>query len=490
MNFIKNKINSIKTLSPTVKSAMVYTFAGLFTRGLSIITVPIFTRLMSTAEIGTINVYNSWYAMLSVIGTLSLTSGGFMVAMKEYPNKRNEYTSSVLTITTLMAAIMTVVYILFPSYWNSFFNLPGDLVVLMLIGLYVGPARDFWLSKQRYEVKYKSVAIFTLGSAILGTGLSVIGVLIASQIHLGNIDRVRLYSNYIIVYGAAFVIFILLFIKGKTGFNKEYWSFSLKLSIPLIGNSLAGQVLSVSDRTMISSMVGKSAVGIYGTLYNVSSLSTIVWSSLNNSFVPYMFSNMETKEGRNKIKKYVNYILIAYAIVALGLTLLAPEVVRVLATDEYYAAIYIMPPIAAGIFLNALGNLYSNILLYYKKTQCIMIATSVAAVVNVLLNLICIPIYGYQAAAYTTLVSYVIMAIIESIVVLYVEKNELNGHFSSLYSNKLLFGICIVLIILCLMCNLIYESLLLRWGIVLGGVMITFICRKKIKRLISIIKNR
>lgn len=134
----------------------------------------------------------------------------------------------------------------------------------------------------------------------------------------------------------------------------------MKLSIPLIGNSLAGQVLSVSDRTMISSMVGKSAVGIYGTLYNVSSLSTIVWSSLNNSFVPYMFSNMETKEGRNKIKKYVNYILLAYAIVALGLTLLAPEVVRILATDEYYAAIYIMPPIAAGIFLNALGNLYSN----------------------------------------------------------------------------------------------------------------------------------
>lgn len=486
---IKKYIDKMKTLSPTIKSATVYTFAGLFTRGLSVITVPIFTRLMSTAEIGTISVYNSWYSMLSVIGTLALTSGGFMVAMKEFPDDRDRYTSSVLSITTLMAVFMTVIYVLFPDYWNSFFNLSGDLVVLMLVGLYVGPARDFWLSRQRYEVKYKSVAIFSLGTAVLGTGLSILSVVLASHFDIGNLDRIRLFSNYTVVYGSALVVFIYLYLKGRTGFNKYYWTFSLKLSIPLVGNNLATQVLSVSDRTMIDNMVGKSAVGIYGTLYNISSLSTIIWTSLNNSFVPYMFSNMETDKGRKNIRKYINYILIVYAVIALALTLLAPEVVRIMATDEYYEAIYIMPPIAAGVFLNAMGNLYSNVLLYYKKTQYIMIATSIAAVLNVGLNFVFIPMYGYQAAAYTTLVAYIVMAVIESVIVIHVEKKQLNDDTDCLYNNKLLFTICGGLLALCLMCNLIYGIAILRWGVVILGTIIAFVIRGKIRHLLFAIKK-
>ena len=417
-----NKLKAIRNMSPVAKAALVYTFAGLATRGLSIITVPIFTRIMTTAEIGTINVFNSWYAMLSVVSTLSLTSGGFMVGMKDYSDRRDQYTSSVLTITTLMALIITGVYLGAKEFWNGIFDLPTDLVLLMLIGLFVSPARDFWLSRQRYEVKYKGVVMVSLGTAILGTVLSVVCVMTANKCGIPNVDRIRLYSNYLVVYGVALVFFIGIFKKGKTLFNKEFWMVSLKLSIPLIGNSIASQVLSVSDRMMINSLVGKAAVGIYSTLYNVSTLSMIVWSAMNNSFVPYMFQNMESEEGRLNIKKNVNYILLGYAVVALGMTLLAPEIVRILATEEYYEAIYLMPPIAAGIFLISLGNLYSNILLYYKKTQYILIATIVAAALNVSLNALLIPIYGYQAAAYTTLAAYIVMAVIEAVVANGVEK--------------------------------------------------------------------
>lgn len=67
-----------------VKAAVVYTMASVFSRGLSMITVPIFTRIMSTSEIGMVNLYNSWYSLLSVIATLSLTSGGFQAAMKDF----------------------------------------------------------------------------------------------------------------------------------------------------------------------------------------------------------------------------------------------------------------------------------------------------------------------------------------------------------------------------------------------------------------------
>lgn len=81
MNKLTEKIRDIPN---GIKSGIVYTFSTLFTRGLAIITVPIFTRLMTTDQIGLVNLYNSWYSMISVIATLSLTSGGFQLAMKEF----------------------------------------------------------------------------------------------------------------------------------------------------------------------------------------------------------------------------------------------------------------------------------------------------------------------------------------------------------------------------------------------------------------------
>ena len=70
---IKNLVKRFNTLSVTAKAAMAYTIAGLVTKGLSIITVPIFTRIMTTAEIGVINIYHSWASMLITIISLALT---------------------------------------------------------------------------------------------------------------------------------------------------------------------------------------------------------------------------------------------------------------------------------------------------------------------------------------------------------------------------------------------------------------------------------
>ena len=80
--------------------------ASVFSRGLSMITVPIFTRIMSTSEIGMVNLYNSWYSLLSVIATLSLTSGGFQAAMKDFEGERDQYQSAVLTLTSMMAIVL------------------------------------------------------------------------------------------------------------------------------------------------------------------------------------------------------------------------------------------------------------------------------------------------------------------------------------------------------------------------------------------------
>ena len=245
------------------KSAIVYLFATVFTRGLAIITTPIFTRIMTTDQVGVVNLYSSWYSMITVVSTLALTSGGFSIALREFEKERDQYVSSVLSLTSIVAIGLALLYFVAPSFWNNITGLPTHLMILLLIGLLVAPARDFWLSRQRFEYRYKLSGTMTVLSAVAA-------VLYANSIGFSDIAGVRLFANYSIIYGVAFVIWLSIFLKGRCFYSSKYWKFSLQLSLPLIGYSIASQILSVSDRLMISKMVGNSAVGIYSTLYTVS----------------------------------------------------------------------------------------------------------------------------------------------------------------------------------------------------------------------------
>jgi len=473
--------SKIKKIPVEVKSATVYTFSTLFSRGLAIITVPIFTRLMSTSQIGIVNLYNSWYSMISAIATLSLTSGGYVVALREYENDRNGYQSSVLSLTSIIAVLLAITYFVNPTFWSRVLGLPKGLIVLMLIGFLFAPARDFWLARQRYEYKYKLSGIVMMGSALLASVLSILVVVKLSKIDVTIVAEGRLYSNYIIIYGVSAVIWIYTFFKGRTFVDKEYWKLSLALSLPLVGYSISSQILTVSDRMMISQMVDNSAVGIYSTLYTVSSLSLLVWQAVHSSFVPYIFRNIE--KDNSGIKRVSAQLMTFYAVVAILMTFLAPEIVKILATKEYYEAIYIMPPIAAGVFFTSFANLYSDIAVYYKKTKYVMYPAIIAAVSNLVLNYIFINLYGYMAAAYTTLFSYILFALFQGIWARKICK-EHEIKTGTIYNDKFMIMLAIITTAISLIGILFYRHTFLRYcAIVILGVIIVFVGRKVMKTI-------
>ena len=444
------------------KSAIVYLFATVFTRGLAIITTPIFTRIMTTDQVGMVNLYSSWYSMITVVSTLALTSGGFSIALREFEKERDQYVSSVLSLTSIVAIGLALVYSISITFWNDVTGLPTHLMLLLLFGLLVAPARDFWLSRQRFEYRYKLSGTVTVFSAIFASGLAVAAVLYANNIGYSDIASVRLFANYFIIYGVAFIIWLSIFLQGRCFYSSKYWRFSLQLSLPLIGYSIASQILSVSDRMMISKMVGNSAVGIYGTLYTVSSLSLMVWMAINSSFEPYLYQNMENP--KSKIKKLSMSMLGMYSLAAILLVYLAPEIVRILATEEYYKGIYIMPPVAGGVYFIAVSNLYSDILVYLKRTKLIMVSSAIAATLNVILNYIMIETYGYMAAAYTTLLSYVVMAVLLSIWA----NREFKKHITEVdfvYDNKIILAMSIVTLVISLFAISVYDYRIVRYTV-------------------------
>ena len=164
------------------------------------------------------------------------------------------------------------------------------------------------------------------------------------------------------------------------------------------------------------------------------------------------------------------------------MTFLAPEIVQILATEEYYEAIYIMPPIAAGVFLTCVSNMYTNVLIYYKKTQYIMLAAIIAALSNVILNFIFIRKYGYMAAAYTTLFAYIILSAGQGICARMV-CDKVRGKQNTVYNDNAIALMALITIIISLSGLVFYENRLLRYIAVAIELLVTiFLVTKVLQR--------
>ena len=165
---------------------------------------------------------------------------------------------------------------------------------------------------------------------------------------------------------------------------------------------------------MITWLADSSQTGIYSLVYNFSMIATVITTSLEGVWVPWFYKKLEEKSLKEiniVAKDYIN--LMTYCLI--GVIMVGPEVIKILASYTYWEGIKIIPPVVISNFIIFAYTLYVNIEHYHKKTKGITANTVIAAVTNIILNFLFIPKFGYVAAAYTTLVSYLVSFILHSV---------------------------------------------------------------------------
>lgn len=469
--------NKVKYMSIEAKASIGYVIAALLSKGLSIVTLPVFTRVLTTADMGVVSTYTSWFNILYTVVTLSLTTASFNVAMIEYPDKRDKYQAVCLQISSISAGCFAIIYGIFYVYINKFTTLTVPLFLIQLILFFVNPALDSWYARQRYEYKYKSVVYVSVTVSVLSTVLAIIAIYLAKKVGIKSLGEVRIISQNIIIIIVSLFFFYKILRKGKLGLDKSMALFSLRLSVPLIIHSLAKNILDTSDRLMIAKICGDSDAGIYGTVYTISLLALIVWNAINSAIIPLLFEYLKNNNIQS-IKKLSNAILLLFSGVTIVTALLAPEVLALLTTKEYMEAVYLMPAVIGGVYMTALYGLYGNFLIYAKKTELVMLSTIIVAILNLVLNYVGINQYGYIAAAYTTLICFVILAFLQ-------ERMQRIVYGKEIISNKFVLVLSAATIVMCLLCNFLYRYLEIRLLILVCIGCIMFINRKKVFVLIG-----
>lgn len=368
--------------------------------------------------------------------------------------------------------------------FESAFHINTRLMYLMCVGFIFLPATNFWLALQRYEYNYISVLIVSVLSAVFAVGLSIGAVFYARESGTSTAEA-RLFGTYLVnvVIGVIFTVYILG--KGKCIWNKEFYKFILIVNTPMIVHSLAKNILDVSDRVMITSLVGNAEAGIYGTLYSISTLIMIIWNAINMGITPYMFSQLnEIEKCKESLKKFINILLEIFFIFSLVFVLVSPEIIKIFTVDDYVEAINVVPPIISGCFITAVYSLMGNVLLYNKKTVSVMKATIIASIVNVILNRIFIPVFGYHVAAYTTIVGYIVLCIS-----LYLSIRKIKNKTADFFDFQFATKIIILNVILSCMIIILFRYLLIRYGIVILVLGIMIYKRNRIFQILSMVKK-
>ncbi len=448
-------IKKYKKLPVQVRASIWFLICSFLQKGISMLTTPIFTRLLTTAEFGDFNAFNSWYSIINIIISLNLYAGVYTQGLVKYDEEKEVFSSSLLGLTTTLVCAFSVIYFLFRDYFNSLFSLTTVQMVCMFLMILSTAAFNFWATYQRVLYKYRGLVILTLVVSILKP---VVGI----ELVLNSSDKVtaRILGLTIVEVVSYFALYVVRMRKGNTFYSKKFWKYAIFFNLPLIPHYLSQSILNSSDRLMIKNMVGSSEAGIYSLAYSISMIMILFNTSLSQTISPWIYQRIKDKQIKDIAPiGYLSLIIIAVA--NLILIMIAPEVIRIFAPKEYYDAIYIIPPLAMSVFFLYGYDLFSKFAFYYEKTHFIMFASIGGAIVNVILNAIFIRKYGYVAAAYTTVTCYFLYFWLHYVFMVKVCNRSLSGEKP--YNKSYIMLLCAVFVIIGFILLITYDYPIARY---------------------------
>jgi O-antigen/teichoic acid export membrane protein len=450
-----------------LKSGSAYMMSNILINATSIITAPIFSRLLTTSDYGIVSNFMAWQSIgLIIIGLgLAYTIGNAKI---DFPGELNQFIASIQTLSTITGLFFLIFAIIFVSPLSSLMELDKNLVIIIFIYLLLLPSVIYTQEKSKFQLNYKkniTISIFnTVGSIVFC--LILIEFIFLKNRYMGRVIGLILPMSLL---GAYYYYSIL-----RNGWNlkmKLYWKYALKISIPFIPHTIGMIVLTQLDRIMIIKLIGSSAAGLYSFGFSYASIIALFSNSISQAFQPWLYENYKNNK-IEQIKIATNNITLGLSIIMIFLITLGPEAIKILGPKDFWNAKYVIMPIVIGSFFQYLAATYSTIQLYHKKTVFIPIGTILAASINIGLNFFLIPKFGFKGAAFSTLISFLIQALFHMIIY----KRITN---KIIYDDKYMWTVALSTALFSFFIYMTYDQILLRYFLLIGILILIFLFQKK-----------
>lgn len=387
------------------KNTVIIFLGKVCTQLISFFLLPLYTGYLTTKQYGTVDLIQTYVRLLVPLITIELEMGvfRFLIDTRGKEKDTKQVMSNNFTILFGSLFAFSVLYLIITQFIHV------DYRFLILMDIFICTITGNLLQVARGLGKTLDYSIACIITGIMTILLNIILIIFCGMRVPGMIISIALANGLGALY---------LFIKLKLYkyFNKKLIDFSLiktmiKYSAPLVPNSLSWWVVSVSDRSIISLVLGTAANGVYAISNKFPSLLSSVFGIFNMSWCESATVHINSEERDEFFSDICNTVAKLFSSLGVGLIACMPFLFPILINSQYNEAFIYIPILALGVTFNVGVSLYSSLYIAKKMTKQVAATSIMGAVLNIVINVLLIKYIGLYAAAFSTMISYLVMMV-------------------------------------------------------------------------------
>lgn len=385
-----------------LKNTAIIAIGKLSTQIVSFLLLPLYTAKLSTEEFGTYDFFVTLSVFLLPIITLLMEESMFRFLIDADDLKSKKRT---ITATIVYTAVGTVIFTILAAIIMGIIHYEYAVIFIIFIISNILLGLSNALSRGMGKVN-----LYSLSNFILGVLTIILNILFIVTFKLGV--NGLLWSNIIANTATAVIMFYKLHLPqfvSKKDFSRETLGKMIRYSAPLVPNNLSWVIISLSDRLMLTQMIGADANGIYAVANKFPNIVYTCYGFFSTAWkesAARILKEENKSQYYNSIYKDVKFFLKA---IVLGLIAIMPLAFPLLVNESYNDAYKYIPILIISIYYTNMSNFYGGIFTAYKNTKIMGSTTAVAAVINIVINIIFIPKFGIYAATFSTLISNIVV---------------------------------------------------------------------------------
>ena len=439
--------------SLALKAGFWYVISTFLVKGLSFITTPVFSRLLSKEAYGEFSNFASWQALLLIITSAEMHNT-VARAYYDFENDFDGYVSSVTITSCAVTMLFYAIFLIFGDWLLKLVSIPKEYVHILFFMLMFQACKQIFMARERTLYRYKSVAAISVVNLLVPTLIAVVLVILAQEPQRLS---ARIYGFYVpsalIGLGCAAVMLW----RGKS-FKWKHVKFAFVLSLPLMMHYLTAHLLTSSNTIVTKLVLGAEAVSTVSIASSTNHILTILLQAVSGAVTTWLMDNLEQKNVKMSRKGTLLYVA-GISVVAIGVMLLAPELVWILGGKQYADSIMLMPGMVTAVLVQSVTTVFTIILTYSKKVVKTALYTGIVSAAGVAAKYFLLPVFGVQVLPVVNIAAFGILLVINYILV----RKSGYGKFINI---KGIAAVIAVVVAVMLISFLLYKNTVVRYGVI------------------------
>lgn len=400
----------LNNLKVTVKTTVIYSLGNLSTKLVGFILIPLFTTHLTIREYGIYGILEAVSQIIIALFGLGLYNAFYRWYWdKDYADKKKSMFFTILCTVAFLSGIFILLFSRFSFYTSTLLFDKKEyyyLVNFMLINTGLEAILIIPATLLRLQQKATQYSVTYLIKFVTNLVLSISFIKFLNH-KVEGIYEAQIIGN--VVYFLVMLRFILKNINFK--FDPSLLKGMLKYSIPLIFSSVIGVLLTMTDRFVLKFLRNLSEVGVYSLGFKAANtIKVFIVASINMAIWPIIFKMMNTPDNKRYYSKLMTYTSFIVILAVISFSLFGKEIIKLLARQtDYWDAYKVIPIISYSILFGMLKDISLIGLHITKKTKVIVTLIFYTFLINLILTIILIPLFGIIGAALSTCFAQIIL---------------------------------------------------------------------------------